>query len=152
MAGNDGSDCDEGLVVRESGFGDEVDSFVGGELFFDEEGFFGGVDEEEVAFAVAGEEVVLILGLGAETGDFVVDLDEGLGDVLLDAAFVSRVFFLLLNVVHGELELMEDSFVENIVDEAIGLREMILEMSGVGDLPGEQVGCGHSDNRKCCKM
>jgi hypothetical protein len=90
----------------------------------------------------------LIFGLGAERGDFVVDLDEGLGEVLLDAALVSGVFFLLLNVVHGELELMEDSFVENVVDEAIGLWEMILEMSRVGDLPGEQVGCGHNNNRK----
>jgi hypothetical protein len=59
--------------------------------------------------------------LGAETGDFVVDLDEGLGEVLLDAAFVSGVFFFFLNVVHGKFELMEDSFVEKIVDEAIGL-------------------------------
>ncbi len=121
MVGNDGSDCNESLVVWEGGFGDEVDSFVGGELFFGEEGFFGGVDEEEVAFAVAGEEVVLVFGLGAETGDFVVDLDEGLGEVLLDAAFVSGVFFFFLNVVHGKFELMEDSFVEKIVDEAIGL-------------------------------
>ena len=86
----------------------------------------------------------MVFGLGAETGDFVVDLDEGLGDVLLDPAFISRVFFLFLNVVHGQLKLMQDSFVENIVDEAIRLWEMILEMSGVGDLPGEQVGCGHN--------
>lgn len=88
----------------------------------------------------------MVFGLGAETGDFVVDLDEGLGDVLLDPAFVSGVFFLFLNVVHGQLELMQDGFVENIVDETIRLWEMILEMSGVSDLPGEQVGCGHNDN------
>jgi hypothetical protein len=88
----------------------------------------------------------LVFGLGAETGDFVVDLDEGLGDVLMDPAFVSGVFFLFLNVMHGELELMQDSFVENIVDETIRLWEMIFKISGVGDLPGEQVGCRHSDN------
>ncbi len=64
-----------------------------------------------------------------------IDLDERLGDILLNAAFVIGVLFFLLNVVHGELQLMQDSLVEDLIDETVWLGQMVLKVGGVCYLP-----------------
>ena len=71
-----------------------------------------------------------------------INLNQGLGDILLDPSLIIRIFFLLLNIVHGKFELMDDCLVEDLVDETVGLRQVVLEVGGVGDLPGKEIGSG----------
>ena len=64
-----------------------------------------------------------------------IDLNQRLCGILLNTAFVVGVFFLLLYVVHGELKLVEDSFIEDLVDKTIWLGQLIFKVGGIGNLP-----------------
>jgi hypothetical protein len=69
-----------------------------------------------------------------------------LGNIFLNSTFIIGVLFLFFNLVHGQLELMDDCLVKNLVYETVGLRKLVLEIRGVADLPGKEVVCGHGLN------
>lgn len=116
------ANCYECLAVGNGSLCNEVDSFVRSKVLFSEKGLFGNVDNQDVAFPVTGQEVVLILWSRAETTYFVIDGNQGLCDVFLDSAFVVLILFLLLNVMHGQLQLINYSLLKNLVDKPIRLR------------------------------
>ena len=71
-----------------------------------------------------------------------INLNQGLSDILSDPSLIIRIFFLLLNMVHGKFELVDYSFVKDLVDETVGLRQVVLEVGRIGDLPGKEIGSG----------
>ena len=56
----------------------------------------------------------------AEAADS-LDIDCALGQVLFNCSFIIDIFLLLLDVVHAQTQLMQDCFIEDIDDHAVGV-------------------------------
>jgi len=103
-----------------------------------EDGLLGQVEQVDAARLVAGQQVVVGVGGGRESSD-AVGVQGVLRVVLLDGALVVLVLALLLDLEQPETELVEDGFGEDLCDEAVGLRELVLAVVGIADLPFIQV-------------
>jgi hypothetical protein len=62
----------------------------------------------------------MMFGIGTEASD-VLDVDGVLGKILLHSSLIVFIFFLLLYLVHAQIELIENGLCKHLVDEAVGL-------------------------------
>ena len=142
MVGYDCGYCDERLSIGNGRFGYEINPFPRGKLLFQKQGLLRHINHQQIALPIPRQQIILILTFRTQARHFMVNLNQGLGNIFLHFTLIIRVLFLFLNVVHGQLQLVDDGFVEDLVDEAVGLRQVVREVGGVGDLPGEEVGGG----------
>lgn len=83
-----------------------------------EDGALGQVQQVHIACLVARQQVVMGLMGPAEAAD-ALHLDEPLADVLLDRALVVAVLLLLLDLVHTQVQIVDDRLLQHIVDHRV---------------------------------
>ncbi len=107
-----------------------------------EDCLLGQVQQVDAAGFIACEEVVVAVAGRGKSSD-VIGVQRVLRVVFPESALVVAVLALLLDFEQPETEVVEDGFGEDLCDEAVGLREVVLSVVRVADLPLLQVHFPH---------
>lgn len=116
-------DCDGGdgkIPIVDHCFTDGNYSSACDQLLLGKDDLFGKIEQIYIAALVSRQEVIMMLGVGTEASD-VLDIDGVLGKIFLHSALIVFVLFLLLYLIHAQVEVVEDGLREHLVDESVGL-------------------------------
>lgn len=138
-------DCegrDGDIAIVDECLRDVGDPPARGELLLGEDCLLGEVEQEEAAALVAGEQVVVVLGEGAEAGH-ILHVNRVLREILPHRPLVVPVLLLLLDLVHAQTQPKEDRLPQHLADQPVRLREEVLAVVGVADAPFVQIKLAH---------